>query len=110
MPSHAHAARLRPARPSTSSVLEQLTSIDEFTPRQAELAVGQCSGFGPNTPTPNSPAMSRIACIARMLLPAAFSRGENAAIAKRPGTTATIPPPTPVLAGRPAVYIHSPDS
>ena len=36
--------------------------------------------------------------------------GEKVAIAKRPGTMATIPPPTPVLAGRPALYIHSPDS
>ena len=28
----------------------------------------------------------------------------------RPGTTATMPPPTPVFAGKPAEYIHSPDS
>ena len=67
-------------------------------------------GLAPNTPTPSSPAMSRIAFSDRTLLPASLSRGENAAIAKRPGTTATMPPPTPVLAGRPAVYIQSPDS
>ena len=54
--------------------------------------------------------MSRMAFSERTLLPASFSRGENAAIANRPGTTATMPPPTPVLAGKPAVYIQSPDS
>ena len=73
-------------------------------------AVRIYSGFAPNTPTPNWPAISRIARIERTLLPAAFNLGEKAAIANRPGTTATIPPPTPVLAGKPAVYIHSPDS
>ena len=40
----------------------------------------------------------------------AFSGGEKAAIASRPGTTATMPPPTPVFAGRPASADQRPDS
>ena len=58
-------------------------------------------GFAPKTPTPSLPAISRIAFSERTLLPASFKRGENAAIANRPGTTATMPPPTPVFAGKP---------
>ena len=54
------------------------------------------SGFGPYSPTPSSPAIMRMARIARTLLPASLRRGENAAMANLPGTTETMPPPTPV--------------
>ena len=42
-----------------------------------------------------------MALVARTLLPASFTGGEKPTIAILPGTTATMPPPTPVLAGRP---------
>ncbi len=39
----------------------------------------------------------------RTLFPAGSSGGENVPIAKRPGTTATMPPPTPLFAGTPTL-------
>ena len=36
-------------------------------------------------------------------------RGEKTAIAPLPGATATIPPPTPLLAGNPTFHAHPPE-
>src|SRR6187431_770489 len=44
------------------------------------------------------------------LLPASSKGGENTAIPYLPGTTAIIPPPTPLLAGTPALYNQIPES
>ena len=54
----------------------------------------------------NRPNFSRLTTSAtanqpRTLLPAEFNFGEKAATASRPGTTASTPPPTPLLAGTP---------
>ena len=46
--------------------------------------------------------------IARTLLPRASRRGENTPMPNWPGSTATMPPETPLLAGRPTVKAHSP--
>src|SRR5438309_5607628 len=43
------------------------------------------------------------------LLPASSSGGANTAIAPLPGTTATMPPPTPLLAGRPTCHDQPPE-
>src|SRR6476660_6132215 len=43
------------------------------------------------------------------LLPASSSGGANTAIAPFPGTTATIPPPTPPFAGRPTCQDQPPE-
>ena len=43
------------------------------------------------------------------LLPAASSGGANVPIPPLPGETVTIPPPMPLLAGRPTSYSQSPD-
>ncbi len=56
-----------------------------------------------NSPSCSVCAICATAACARTLLPASSSSGENAAIASRPGTTATNPPPTPLLAGNPTV-------
>lgn len=48
---------------------------------------------------PSSSEIKLMALSDRMLFPALFNRGEKAAIPISFGTTATIPPPTPVLAG-----------
>ena len=45
--------------------------------------------------------MSVIAFCARTLLPASSSGGETTAMPNLPGATAMMPPPTPLLAGRP---------
>jgi len=47
-----------------------------------------------------------MAFCARTLLPAESSGGEITAIPNFPGETAMIPPPTPLLAGRPVWYSH----
>ena len=44
----------------------------------------------------------------RTLLPCGSSRGEKTAIPIWPGRTASTPPPTPLLAGRPTSATHSP--
>ena len=44
----------------------------------------------------------------RTLLPCSSSRGENTASASCPGSTATMPPPTPLLAAMPTDATHSP--
>src|ERR1051325_8449259 len=43
------------------------------------------------------------------LLPASSSRGPKTAIAPLPGTTATMPPPTPLFAGRPTCQAQPPE-
>lgn len=43
------------------------------------------------------------------LFPFASRRGENTATPIWPGRTPRTPPPTPLLAGRPTVKIHSPE-
>ena len=43
-------------------------------------------------------------------LPAAFSSGDQTQTVKRPGTTATMPPPTPLLPGSPTRYAKLPAS
>ncbi len=45
----------------------------------------------------------------RTLLPRASIGGENTANPSWPGDTASTPPDTPLLAGRPTRYIHSPE-
>ena len=50
---------------------------------------------------PSAFEMSAIARCARTLLPASSSGGEMTAMPNLPGDTAMIPPPTPLLAGRP---------
>ena len=51
--------------------------------------------------------MYRIANCALTELPDSSSGGANAAIPNCPGSMPIMPPPTPVLAGIPAVYIKS---
>src|SRR4029079_1647259 len=43
------------------------------------------------------------------LLPASSSGGANTAIAPLPGTTATMPPPTPLLDGKPTCQAQPPE-
>src|ERR1044072_9532491 len=43
------------------------------------------------------------------LLPASSNGGAKTAIAPSPGTTATIPPPTPLFAGRPTCQAQPPE-
>ena len=50
----------------------------------------------------------RQACTPRTLLPCSSRRGENTASASCPGSTATMPPPTPLLAAMPTDATHSP--
>ena len=52
--------------------------------------------------------MYLMAFCARTELPDPSSFGEKAAMPITPGSTPTIPPPTPVLAGMPEVKIQSP--
>ena len=54
--------------------------------------------------------MSAIAFCAFTLLPAVSSGGEMTAMPNLPGETARMPPPTPLLAGRPVAYSHLPES
>ena len=54
--------------------------------------------------------MSAIVFCALTLLPAASSGGEITAMPNLPGDTAMMPPPTPLLAGRPVVKSHLPES
>ena len=54
--------------------------------------------------------MSAIARCALTLLPASSSGGETTAMPNLPGDTAMMPPPTPLLAGRPVWYSHFPES
>ena len=76
--------------------------MDVQEPVDFSVRLAYISGLAPYSPTPSSPAICRIALRARTELPASLRRGEKAAMAILPGTTDTIPPPTPVLAGRPA--------
>jgi len=55
----------------------------------------------PDRLTLSSSLLYAIAFIARTLLPASFTHGEEPTIAILPGTIATMPPPTPVLGGQP---------
>ena len=59
---------------------------------------------------PSALEMSAMARCARTLLPASSSGGETTAMPNLPGETAMIPPPTPLLAGRPEWYSHFPES
>src|SRR4029079_2324281 len=59
---------------------------------------------------PSAFEMSAIAFCARMLLPASSSGGDTTAMPNFPGDTAMMPPPTPLLAGRPVWYSHLPES
>jgi hypothetical protein len=54
--------------------------------------------------------MSAIAFWARTLLPASSSGGDTTAMPNLPGDTAMMPPPTPLLPGRPVWYSHLPES
>jgi hypothetical protein len=54
--------------------------------------------------------MAVIARCAFTLLPASSSGGAMTAMPNLPGDTAMIPPPTPLLAGRPVWYSHLPES
>ena len=59
---------------------------------------------------PSALEMSAIASWARTLLPAASTGGEITAMPNLPGETAMMPPPTPLLAGRPVLNSHLPAS
>ena len=61
------------------------------------------AGRDANTLPPRRWIMASTARCPRTLFPAGSSGGENVPIAKRPGTTATMPPPTPLFAGTPTL-------
>src|SRR5215471_11121446 len=58
---------------------------------------------------PNLSATYAMASCAFTLLPALSSGGANTAMAPLPGTTAMIPPPTPLFAGSPTCHAQPPD-
>ncbi len=64
---------------------------------------GDIHSSEPNRFRPSSLTIWVMAWAERMLLPGSFTRGEKPTIAILPGTIATMPPPTPVFAGRPVV-------
>ena len=66
--------------------------------------------FSANGLPPSAFEIEAIARCARTLLPAASSGGETTAMPNFPGETATMPPPTPLLAGSPVWYSHLPES
>ena len=62
-----------------------------------------------NTPKPNLFMMNLMASCALTEFPASSKGGAKADAPNTPGNTAITPPPTPLLAGIPAVYIQSPE-
>lgn len=62
-----------------------------------------------NTPNESLFMMNLIASCALTEFPAMSNGGAKAEMPITPGNTAITPPPTPLLAGIPAVYIQSPE-
>src|SRR6185369_8676673 len=79
-------------------------------PTPSLVRQAHCFGVGAYGLPPSAFETSVIAFCERTLFPAASSGGENAAMPNLPGDTAMIPPPTPLLAGRPTLYSQMPES
>ena len=110
---HERSAMASAARENAPQVRDRSCSAMMTCPGQATLAPPTRSTPGRDVARqlfglaaayglpPSAFEMSAIARCARTLLPASSSGGDTTAMPNLPGDTAMMPPPTPLLAGRP---------